>query len=305
MWENGASRKERSIQSRKKHKKSIRIYLTPKGIFPHVDFDDRLIAFQDMVHGKKQPYDDNGHGTHIAGILGGSGGASHGRCRGVAPGCSFIGVKVLDRQGNGNKEHVLEAFQWLIQNRDRYHIRIVNISVGTTYRSDGDHRVLIHGVEQVWDAGMVVVAAAGNQGPGPGTVTAPGSSRKVITVGASDMLSARYGSSGSGPTLECVCKPDIVAPGTDIISCGLYAQRGRGRYAYVPKSGTSMATPMVSGAMALLLEKYPEMTNVQAKLRLYESCDDLGLSKSHQGWGRLNIDRLLALPYSAAVKAAR
>ena len=159
MWENGASRKERSIQSRKKHKKSIRIYLTPKGIFPHVDFDDRLIAFQDMVHGKKQPYDDNGHGTHIAGILGGSGGASHGRCRGVAPGCSFIGVKVLDRQGNGNKEHVLEAFQWLIQNRDRYHIRIVNISVGTTYRSDGDHRVLIHGVEQVWDAGMVVVAA--------------------------------------------------------------------------------------------------------------------------------------------------
>ena len=287
MWENGASRKERSIQSRKKHKKSIRIYLTPKGIFPHVDFDDRLIAFQDMVHGKKQPYDDNGHGTHIAGILGGSGGASHGPGRGVAPGCSFIGVKVLDRQGNGNKEHVLEAFQWLIQNRDRYHIRIVNISVGTTYRSDGDHRVLIHGVEQVWDAGMVVVAAAGNQGPGPGTVTAPGSSRKVITVGASDMLSARYGSSGSGPTLECVCKPDIVAPGMQVLSC---APQKRGRL-YVRKSGTSMSTPVISGAIARILEYDPSLSNVQIKMLLKESAVDVGYPQNRQGWGVFDMQR--------------
>ena len=273
--------------------KGIGAAVIDTGIFPHVDLGDRIIAFKDIVHGKDQPYDDNGHGTHIAGILGGSGGASHGRCRGVAPGCSFIGVKVLDRQGNGNKEHVLEAFQWLIENQKRYHIRIVNISVGTTYRSDGDHRILIHGVDQVWDAGMVVVAAAGNRGPGPGTVTAPGSSRKVITVGASDMLSARYGSSGSGPTLECVCKPDIVAPGTDIISCGLYAQRGRGRYAYVPKSGTSMATPVVAGAAALAFQKYPRMTNEECKRKLQYTASDLGLPWNRQGWGLLNVERLL------------
>ncbi len=154
--------------------KGIGVAVIDTGIFPHVDFDNRIIAFQDMEHGRKEPYDDNGHGTHIAGILGGSGSASRGKCRGIAPECDFIGIKVLDKQGNGKKEHVLQAFQWILENHVKYHIRIVNISVGTTYRSDGDHRILIDGVDQVWDAGLVVVAAAGNGGPAPGTVTAPG-----------------------------------------------------------------------------------------------------------------------------------
>lgn len=267
--------------------KGIGVAVVDTGIFPHVDLDDRIIAFQDMVNGRRQPYDDNGHGTHIAGILGGSGSASHGQCRGVAPGCDLIGVKVLDRQGNGNKEDVLAAFRWLVGNQERYHIRIVNISVGTTYRSDGDHRILIHGVEQVWDAGMVVVAAAGNRGPGPGTVTAPGSSRKVITVGASDMLNARYGSSGSGPTLECVCKPDIVAPGLQVLSC---APVRDGRL-YVRKSGTSMSTPVISGAVARMLEYDPTLTNVQIKMLLKESAVDAGYSQNRQGWGMFDMQR--------------
>lgn len=267
--------------------KGIGVAVVDTGIFPHVDLDDRIIAFQDMVNGRRQPYDDNGHGTHIAGILGGSGSASHGQCRGVAPGCDLIGVKVLDRQGNGNKEDVLAAFRWLVENQERYHIRIVNISVGTTYRSDGDHRILIHGVEQVWDAGMVVVAAAGNRGPGPGTVTAPGSSRKVITVGASDMLNARYGSSGSGPTLECVCKPDIVAPGLQVLSCAP-ARDGR---LYVRKSGTSMSTPVISGAVARMLEYDPTLTNVQIKMLLKESAVDAGYSQNRQGWGMFDMQR--------------
>ena len=267
--------------------KGIGVAVVDTGIFPHVDLDDRIIAFWDMVNGRRKPYDDNGHGTHIAGILGGSGGASHGRCRGVAPGCDLIGVKVLDRQGNGNKEDVLEAFRWLIENQERYHIRVVNISVGTTYRSDGDHRILIHGVDQVWDAGMVVVAAAGNRGPGPGTVTAPGSSRKVITVGASDMLNARYGSSGSGPTLECVCKPDIVAPGLQVLSCAP-AREGR---LYVRKSGTSMSTPVISGAVARMLEYDPSLTNVQIKMLLKESAVDAGYSQNRQGWGVFDMQR--------------
>lgn len=267
--------------------KGIGVAVIDTGIFPHVDLDDRIIAFQDMVNGRRQPYDDNGHGTHIAGILGGSGSASHGQCRGVAPGCDLIGVKVLDRQGNGNKEDVLAAFRWLVENQERYHIRIVNISVGTTYRSDGDHRILIRGVEQVWDAGMVVVAAAGNRGPGPGTVTAPGSSRKVITVGASDMLNARYGSSGSGPTLECVCKPDIVAPGLQVLSCAP-ARDGR---LYVRKSGTSMSTPVISGAVARMLEYDPMLTNVQIKMLLKESAVDAGYSQNRQGWGMFDMQR--------------
>ncbi len=267
--------------------KGIGVAVIDTGIFPHVDFDNRIIAFQDMVNKKQGPYDDNGHGTHIAGILGGSGMASRGRCRGTAPQCDFIGIKVLDRHGNGNKEHVLRAFEWLIQNQEKYHIRIVNISVGTTYRSDGDHRILIDGVEEVWDAGMVVVAAAGNKGPAPGTVTAPGSSRKVITVGASDMLSARYGGSGSGPTLECVCKPDIVTPGMRILSC---APQRRGNL-YVRKSGTSMSTPVISGAVAKMLEYDPSLTNVEIKMLLKESAVDAGYPQNRQGWGVFDMQR--------------
>lgn len=273
--------------------KGIGVAVIDTGIFPHVDFDNRIIAFQDMEHGRKVPYDDNGHGTHIAGILGGSGSASRGKCRGIAPECDFIGIKVLDKQGNGKKEHVLQAFQWILENHVKYHIRIVNISVGTTYRSDGDHRILIDGVDQVWDAGLVVVAAAGNGGPAPGTVTAPGSSRKVITVGASDMLSARYGSSGSGPTMECICKPDIVAPGQHILSC---APQRKGRL-YVRKSGTSMATPVISGAAARMLEYDPSLTNVEIKMLLKESAVDAGYPRNRQGWGVFHMQRFLQAYY--------
>lgn len=267
--------------------KGVGVAVIDTGIFPHADFGNRIITFCDMVHGRTQPYDDNGHGTHIAGILGGSGAASQGQCRGMAPECNFIGIKVLDRQGSGNKEQVLEAFQWLIQNQEKYKIRVVNISVGTIYRSDGDHRILIQGVDQVWDAGMTVVAAAGNRGPGPGTVTAPGSSRKVITVGASDMLGAWYGSSGSGPTLECVHKPDIVAPGMRVLSC---APQKKGRL-YVRKSGTSMSTPVISGAIARILEYDPSLSNVEIKMLLKESAVDAGYPQNRQGWGAFDMQR--------------
>ena len=94
---------------------------------------------------------------------------------------------------------------------EQYHIRVINISVGTTQREG--HEDLIEAVEEAWDKGLVVVAAAGNMGPGKGSITAPGSSRKIITVGSSDMLVRNQGISGRGPTINCISKPDIVAPG--------------------------------------------------------------------------------------------
>lgn len=255
--------------------KGIGIAVLDTGIAPHMDLAGRLRGFADFVYQKKFPYDDNGHGTHVAGILAGSGAASRGEYRGVAPGCHLVGLKVLDRQGNGRTEDVLRAFLWLRKYYRDYRIRIVNISVGTTCSSRRDHQALIRGAEQLWDEGLVVVAAAGNQGPAPGSVTAPGSSRKVITVGSSDMPEG----SGRGPTPECVCKPDIVAPGRGIVSCSPY------RSGYTVKSGTSMSTPYVAGSIALLLEKEPEMTNAGIKLRLRERARDLGLPRNQQGWG--------------------
>lgn len=260
------------------------------GIYRHVDFGNRIWAFYDFLAYRSQPYDDNGHGTHVCGIIGGSGTASYGKFRGIAPGCGIIALKVLDRLGNGNKEDVLRAFEWIRENKERYHIRVVNISVGTTYRTSHDHQKLIEGVDRLWDEGLVVVAAAGNLGPRPGSVTAPGSSRKVITVGSSDMLTGKSAVSGRGPTSECICKPDIVAPGNKIISC----TSGPGS-SYGIKSGTSMSTPQVSGAVALMLEKNPSLSNAQIKLKLKESAEDLGLPRNLQGWGKLNIERFMAL----------
>ncbi len=270
--------------------RGVGVAVLDTGICPHPDFGTRICAFADFLSYKKQPYDDNGHGTHVCGILGGDGTLSGGRFQGVAPGCSIIALKVLDRFGNGNREDVLRAFRWLLENRDVYGIRVVNISVGTTYRTRNDQDLLVRGVERLWDEGLVVVAAAGNQGPRPGSVTAPGCCKKVITVGSSDMMEGFAAVSGRGPTFECVCKPDIVAPGCQIISCS----PGEGT-PYGMKSGTSMSTPLISGAAALALEKDPRLTNVEIKMMLRDSADDLGLPRNQQGWGKFNLDRFLKL----------
>ena len=270
--------------------KGIGVAILDTGISPHPDFGNRICAFSDFISHKQTPYDDNGHGTHVTGILCGDGTASGGKYRGVAPGCGIIGLKVLDRFGNGNKEDVLCAFDWIIRHMQKYHIRVVNISVGTTCKNGKEHNSLIQGVEKLWDRGLVVVAAAGNQGPRAGSVTAPGSSRKIITVGSSDLLTGRTAISGRGPTFECVCKPDLVAPGNHVLACAPGADNG-----YGVKSGTSMSTPLVAGAAALMLEKNPELTNVQIKMKLKESARDMGLPKNQQGWGELDLERFMEL----------
>lgn len=264
--------------------KGIGVAVLDTGIYPHVDFSGRIWAFRDFISGRRTPYDDNSHGTHVSGIIGGDGTGSGGRITGIAPGCGLIVLKVLDQMGNGRKEDVLKAFAWISEHKLRYGIRIVNISVGTTCRTVKDHRMLIRGVEKLWDEGMVVVAAAGNQGPRPGSITAPGSSRKIITVGCSDMLTGKEAISGRGPTFECICKPDIVAPGSHIMSCAPGLDNGYGR-----KSGTSMSTPLVSGACALMLEKNPFLSNMEIKMKLMESAQDLGLPKNLQGWGKFDL----------------
>ncbi len=290
----------------------VGVAILDTGIYPHPDFTsgkNRIVAFYDVINGRKIPYDDNGHGTHVAGIIAGNGSESKGEYVGVAPKCNIISVKVLNHKGNGNVSDVLEGLQWVVDNKKRYNIRVVNISVGTASTDSMDEdSALVRGVNAVWDAGIIVVVAAGNNGPKPKTISTPGISRKVITVGASDddipveLAGTRAKDySGRGPTQACIKKPDVVAPGSNIISCN--ASRGKNTFSifgnrrdysmYTVKSGTSMATPIVSGAIALLLSIYPEMTNQEVKLRIKNSTVDLGQSWSKQGWGLLNIKDLL------------
>lgn len=275
--------------------RGVGVAVLDTGCFLHEDLAPQIVSFYDAVRKRPAPYDDNGHGTHVCGIIGGSGCASNGCYSGIAPECSLIPVKVLDQRGNGYASDVLAGLRWIRENRFLYNIRIVNISVGSFSRKNmSENSALVRGVDEAWDAGLIVVVAAGNMGPKSGTITTPGISRKVITVGCSDdhkevkvMGNRMVDYSGRGPTVSCICKPDLVAPGAYITSCS----NEPGKYA--GKSGTSMATPLVSGALALLLEKYPEMTNRDAKIHLWERAVDLGLPRNQQGHGILDVRKLL------------
>lgn len=217
----------------------------------------------------------------------------------MAPGASLIGIKVLDREGNGSVTDLLRGLSWIRKQKERYGIRIVNISVGSVPRREtAETSALVRGVEAAWADGLVVIVAAGNEGPEARSVTTPGISRKVITVGCSDdQQSVRVGGismvdySGRGPTVSCICKPDVVAPGAAVVSCCVPSVRKNHYYGI--KSGTSMATPVVSGAAALLLEKYPYLTPKEVKLRLLERARDLGLPRNQQGRGMVDLAALL------------
>ncbi len=279
--------------------KHIGIAVLDTGVVKHPDLNGRIVLFKDFLEGRRDPYDDCGHGTHVCGILAGSGRMSNGVYAGMAPECDLIALKVLDKSGNGEMKDVLKGIEWILENKDQYHIRIVNISIGTLpNREDSMEKRLLRAVERLWDAGLIVVTAAGNYGPGKGSVTVPGSSRKVITVGASDdeeplypQKNTRKNYSGRGPTQECICKPDLSAPGSGIFSCN--AEYRKTQKAYVRKSGTSMATPVVSGAVACFLSKYPDASNVEVKLKLRDSCEEIAGDHKQHGWGMLHVGKLM------------
>lgn len=298
--------------------KGIGIAIFDTGIGYHPDLfstgaSGGLVAFIDTVYGRKNYYDDNGHGTHIAGILAGSGKTCSGMFQGVAPGCHLVVIKVLNRHGEGSTENVLAGISWLLKHHQEYNIRIVNISVGSSRGKNFDEASpLVSGVNSLWSAGLTVFTAAGNHGPAPYSIGAPGNSRKIITVGSSDQLSSGTAKdySGRGPTQSCVKKPDIIAPGSNIVSCYPMINRqasfsqnallphddspeSYNGACYLSRSGTSMSTPIASGCAALLLEKYPNLTNKEIKLRLRNTALNLGFPHARQGWGLIQCDRLL------------
>lgn len=224
----------------------------------------------------------------------------NGHFAGMAPQAKLVAVKVLNEKGGGRIAHVIHGIRYVLLNQRRLNIQIVNISLGTRFHPDDEDELeLLRWVERLWNAGIVVVTAAGNFGPEDGSITLPGISRKVITVGACEAEDVRIADpghpqeySGCGPTDDCIKKPDISAPGNHIYSCN-YRYPRFSRLPYIKKSGTSMATPVIAGAVALLLEKYPTMPNIEVKLRLWNSCEDLGLPINRQGHGRIDMPKLL------------
>lgn len=280
----------------------ITVAILDTGIAENADFAGRIKHFEDFVGGKKPPYDDNGHGTHVSGICCGSGALSNGLYKGIAPNANIVMLKTLNSEGKGNSADVLAGIQWVLDNQKKYSIRIVNMSIGTAGTKADDP--LVKAVEALWDSGIVIVTAAGNGGPSPMTISSPGISRKVITVGSSDdnirvqvFGTSMKNFSGRGPTAQCIIKPDIVAPGSNIVSCLAPCIGDIGNIVdknYQCLSGTSMSTPMVSGAIALLLEKEPGLSPDDVKYMLKLSSTDLEYPRNRQGWGLLNIEKLLS-----------
>lgn len=288
--------------------KNITIAILDTGISPVDDFikpKNRLIAFKDIINNKNVFYDDNGHGTHVTGIACGNGFMSNGLYRGIAYESKIVGVKVLDKNGKGNTAQVLSGIQWIIDNKEKYNIRIANLSIGSPI-SDNQTDPLVKAVNYAWDNGIIMTIAAGNNGPKPSSITSPGVSRKVITVGGSNDSenvtiwgNSQKNYSGRGPTAECIIKPDVVAPSSNIISCLSKTAQDIDKSKIVDKnyiklSGTSMATPIVTGAIALLLQKYPNLKPNDVKYKLKFSTTDLGYPQNQQGWGLIDIAKLVS-----------
>lgn len=277
--------------------KGVRIAVLDTGMVPnHPDLKHRAVYFKDFVGDKVQLYDDNGHGTHIAGILCGSGALSNGTNSGMAKNAELIVLKVLDEKGNGNAADAIRALEWIKENYRIFRIRLLNFSVGFRIGNQKpEQRKILELIEELWDLGIMVVAAAGNNGPGKSTVTVPGISKKIVTVGAmGDARMVKYCDeiakfSGKGPTENCVMKPEVLAPGTQILSTGA---DGNG---YIRKNGTSMATPIVCGAFALALEKNPTLTPEMLKLLLYQSVRPAIGEMKGKCWGILDVDALIRI----------
>jgi len=271
----------------------VTVAVVDSGIAPHADFlgadgQSRILAQVEFVTEGSSADDFYGHGTHVAGTIGGNGYLSEGRYPGVAPQVNLVDVKVMDDLGIGTTSDVIAGLQWIFENKDVYNIRIVNLSLNSTVAESYHVNPLDAALEVLWFNGMVVVVSAGNNGTyASGVVFPPANDPFVITVGAvddmgtqniSDDLLASF--SAFGTTDDGFSKPDIVVPGRNIISplasddCNLIIEHPSNAVLsedgvfYFRMSGTSMASGVAAGAVALLLQDEPSLSPDQVKHRL-------------------------------------
>ena len=303
----------------------IGVAMVDSGVNPwHEDLDGRVVHFADFVNAQRFAYDDYGHGTHVAGIIAASGRASapNGQDpnlarRGVAPGAHLVVLKALDVTGNGFTSNVIAAIDYAIANRATYNIRVLNLSVAAGVYESFTKDPLTLAAKRAVDAGIVVVAAAGNRGRDRtgqlqyGGIASPGNAPWVLTVGATsdlgttdrrDDVMAGFSSRGPSPIDE-TAKPDLVAPGVNIESTAdpssalfaanpssrLWGAVKSGTEPYLSLTGTSMAAPIVTGAIALMLEANAALTPNAVKAILEFTAEMReGYDHLTQGAGFLN-----------------
>lgn len=302
----------------------VGVAVIDSGVTPaHDDLADpatssqRIDRFVDLVNHETAPYDDYGHGTHVAGIIAGNGADSSGARSGIAPAATLTVLKVLDSSGQGQISDVIAALDYVVAHRFELNIRVVNLSVATGVYESYDQDPLTRAARKVVDAGIVVVASAGNAGRNQqgqtqyGGITAPGDAPWVLTVGASSHMGTADRSddamapfSSRGPTaIDRAAKPDLVAPGVGIESLSApgstfyntlsaYLLAGTVSTPYLPYlslSGTSQAAPVVTGTVALMLQANPALTPNEVKAVLQFTAQTYpGYDALTEGAGFLN-----------------
>ena len=309
--------------------------LTYSGSNPavRVSGNQRVAAFVDFVNGRTVPYDDYGHGTHVSGVISGNGFDSQGQRAGIAPASHLVSLKVLDHLGRGLTSDVIAAIEYAVKNRSLYNIRVINLSVGAAVTTSYNNDPLALAAKRAVDAGLVVVAAAGNHGrtsagaPLYGGITAPGNAPWVLTVGASShggtlnrLDDTHAGFSSRGPTrFDYAAKPDVLAPGTGIVSLSaanstfyltkttalLSGTLNTATKPYLSLSGTSMAAPVVAGSVALMMQANPGLTpNLVKAILQYTAQAYPGVDYMTQGGGFLNTKGAVDLARHFASSAA-
>ena len=272
----------------------ISIAIIDTGVdYNHPDLKDNYVKGYDFVNNDNDPIDDHGHGTHCAGIALGSGKTSL-MYVGVAPEADLYVYKVLDESGEGVVSSLIAAMEHAVQDG----VDIISLSLGGDSETANPDDALSEAADNAVNEGVVVVAAAGNNGIA-GIISSPGCARNVTCVGASDYNDKVADFSSRGPVEwngKTLMKPDIVAPGVDIKS----ARMGGG---YTTKGGTSMATPHVAGAAALMLQINPDLTPEEVKTLLKENAIDLGYEENAQGSGRINVSSSVVINDEIIIKS--
>ncbi|MEV0198769.1 S8 family serine peptidase [Nonomuraea sp. NPDC050691] len=271
----------------------------------HPDLQGRIVAARNFVPagspggGNAEEVTDRvGHGTHVASIIAGSGAASGGKYKGVAPGAQLTIAKALDDTGSGNNSEIIAAMQWQAATQ---HVRVVNMSLGSNNPTDGTDPLSQAANELTSAYGTLFVVAAGNAGPGRYTIASPGAATSALTVGAVDSSDKIASFSSRGPRLsdDFAIKPEITAPGVNIIAArAAGTSLGEGSSVpgggpiddnYTAASGTSMASPHVAAAAGILAAQHPDWTPEQLKTALTATAKPGDARPHEQGAGRLDI----------------
>lgn len=290
------------------------IAIIDSGIYPHPDLKDKIVGWVDMHDGSLTPSDTYGHGTHVAGIAAGSGVASAGKHKGVAPDANLVGVRIQ------SVSEAIKGIQWCIEHKEDMNIGVINMSLGDFAMRSYKDDPWAQAAEKAMEAGICVCVAAGNDGPSEFNINTPGIHPDVITVGAlddggtvdkSDDKVAEF--SSRGPTqVDHLRKPDVLAPGVNVygpLSPGCALDDPEAMHdgqKYFAISGTSMATPMVAGLSAVLLSANPKLTHQEIKEILVRSADNyLPDEENIVGKGVIDAPRALelALNWDSAAEA--